>query len=85
MRNTSDDTPLNVSIEDGSVTLDVSSPLSPTLKRIRRYSDPTSPGIPSPLDESLETNIEVDDRRLAKQQRRMRLDKVSHVHQCTSE
>ncbi|KAJ9114198.1 hypothetical protein QFC20_001714 [Naganishia adeliensis] len=79
MRDSSDDTPLNVSIEDGSVTLDVSSPLSPTLKRIRRYSDPTSPGILSPLDESLETNIEVDDRRLAKQQRRMRLDKLNRL------
>lgn len=70
-----DDGPLNISTQDDSATRDKSSPLSPTLKRIRRYSDPTSPGLLSPLDESPEN--EGDERMRAKQQRRMRLDKVS--------
>jgi hypothetical protein len=72
------DGPLNISAQGDSATGDESSPLSPTLKRIRRYSDPASPGLLSPLDESLEN--EGDERLRAKQQRRMRLDKVSPGH-----
>lgn len=61
----------------------VSSPLSPTLKRIRRYSDPVSPGISCSMDEGDDplVGVEVEGPgtavERAKQQRRVRLDKVS--------
>jgi hypothetical protein len=82
LEDTSENMPLNVSSKDGTAIPDhLSSPLSPTLKRIRRYSDPTSPGVLSPMDESLENSSEADERRHAKQQRRMRLDKVSPANE----
>ncbi|KAI5453024.1 hypothetical protein NCC49_006555 [Naganishia albida] len=71
-------------LQDESASKDVyheaarleSRPLSPTFKRIRRYSDPTSPGLLS-SDESFEN--EADERVRAKQQRRMRLDKLNRL------